>query len=372
MNEYRMYDGDMTIIPNEAPESAKKEKKRIPPWVISIIVIVSILILCGILAVSFVLGARLSGKLARYAYRTVTGNNIVVTIPTFNQEGSIGALDSVVNIENQNDYGDILGYGISVGSGAIISHDGLILTTLYAIDSEGDITVKLNNGEKHKASIYKKDTVNGIAILKIDAKNLIPIKVGDSGTISIGDAVSVIGNPADDELSNPITVGNICGIDKDVSVNGGRKVDVFQVDSPIIANSIGGLVLNKNGELIGIATGIFQTRVNDIGIVTPINEVKNILAGGVSTSPEAESGETLMIGISGTDSDHGVIIEDVQKDSSAEKAGLKVKDMVVKVNGNTVTKIEEINKIKEGLKKGDIIKFTVYRDGEMIEIDVVL
>ena len=372
MNEYRMYDGDMSIIPAEPPREEEKKKRKFPAWAISIIVVISILILSVVLAVAFLLGARLSGKLTQYAYRAVTGNNIVVTIPAFNQEGSIGALNSVVNIDSQSEYGNILGYNISVGSGAIISQDGLILTTLYAIDSEGDITVRLNNGEEHKAVIYKKDNEKGIAILKIDADNLMPIKIGDSGAINIGDEVSVVGHPVDDALSNPITVGDICGIDKDVSVESGRKIAVFQVDSSIIANSIGGLVLNKNGELIGIATGIFQTRANDIGIVTPINEVKEILEGTDNATAGETADETLMIGIAGLDSDHGIIIEKVQKDSPADKAGLKVDDMVLKVDGNAVTKIEEINKIKEAHKKGDSLKITIYRDGEMLEIDVIL
>ncbi len=372
MNEYRMYDGDMAIIKSEPLKEEGKKKRKIPPWAISVILVVLIFILSGLLAVSFLFGARLSGKLAQYAYRAVSENNIIVTIPQFDQKGSVGALESVVNIDTESDYGNILGYSISVGSGAIIREDGLILTTLYAIDSEGDITVELNNGEKHKAVIYKRDMENGIAILKIDARNLVPIKIGDSGTINIGDAVSVIGNRAEDQLSNPITVGNICGIDKDVPLGNGKKVNVFQVDSSIIANSIGGLVLNKSGELIGISTGIFTTRANDIGIVTPINEISKMFDGGENVEVSNNTDEAVMIGISGVDSDHGVIIDNVEKDSPAEKAGLKANDLVVKVNGNTVTKVEEINKIKESHKKGDTIKFTIYRNGEMIDLNIIL
>ena len=372
MNEYRMYDGDMAIIPNEPQKDKGTEKKKIRPWVISIIVIISILFLCVVMAVSFLFGARLSGKLARYAYRTVTCNNIVVTIPSFDQSNAVMALESVVNVENQNDYGNILGYDISVGSGAIIREDGLILTTLYAMDNVGDITVRLNNGEKYKAVIYKRDTENNVCILKIDAQNLIPIKMGDSAAVKIGDAVSVIGNPIDDQLSNPIAGANIAGIDNDVSVGSGRKVNVFQVDSPIIANSLGGLVLNKNGELIGISTGIFTTRASDIGIVTPINEVIKMFDEGKNDESVANTEENLMIGISGSDTDHGVVVEDVQKDSPAEKAGLKVDDLIVKADGTPVTKIEEINKIKNTHKKGDIIKITVYRNGEILELDITL
>ena len=131
-------------------------------------------------------------------------------------------------------------------------------------------------------------------------------------------------------------------------------------------------MLNKNGELIGISTGIFTTRASDIGIVTPINEIIKVFDQDANVEVAPDTEEQLMIGISGADSDHGVIIDEVSKDSPADKAGLKKGDMIVKVDGNPITKVEEINEIKNVHKKGDTIKFTVYRNGEILEVDIIL
>lgn len=164
--------------------------------------------------------------------------------------------------------------------------------------------------------------------------------------------------------------GTVCGIDTNVSLQNGQKVNIFQIDASTIADSVGGLVLNANGELIGIATAMISNPSAEIGIATPINDLKNFLSNIISNEGWNDSG--IIIGISGTDADYGVVIDKIGENTPAEKAGLKIGDLIVKADGEAVNSINEITNIKNRHKKGDTMVFTVYRDGEMTDINVLL
>jgi len=142
------------------------------------------------------------------------------------------------------------------------------------------------------------------------------------------------------------------------------------VDASTLANSIGGLVLNEQGELIAVTTAIIASNSTEIGLATPINDLKDSLSKIVST--EKSDTQNITIGIQGVDSSHGVVIDRIAEDSAAEKAGLQSNDLIIKVNGEPITSVADITEIKNQHKKGDTLVFSIFRNGELLEINVVL
>lgn len=373
MNEYKWYDGEMGCIQRYyKSENDPPKKKPMPPWLVSIIIalicILAFIIFIGILLGSSILASGISPFSDTFSGSLKNSINITVNAPNIDNT----VLESVVNIQNSGEYGGFFGQTLSLGegTGVIVKENGYILTSLYIVENVGDIKVKLNNGSEYTARLYAADSETNTAILKINAFGLKPIAIGDSSQVSIGDAVCVVGNSINESLSPPITGGTISGIDNNVRLQNGKTMNIFQVDSSTIANSIGGLVLNENGELIAISTSIFSTQSSEIGLATPINDLKDILSEIAASNDEKAS--TPALGISGTDESYGVVLTSITEGSPAEKSELKIGDLIVKADNQKVNSVKEITSIVKKHKQGDTIILTIYRDGEMKEIDVVL
>lgn len=371
MNEYKWYDGDMEKPSYEyKTEDITPKKKKQPPIVTAAIIIAAALLLITIvLAIFWITG--FSNKSSHHPSQS-SGDNIIVSQLSIDTEKASTALNSVVNIENAGSFGGFFGHSLSLGEGmgAVIHKDGYILTSLYVVESVGTISVKLHDGTEYNAEVFETDYDTNTAILKIPATDLTPIAIGDSSAVKLGDAVSVIGTPINEVLSNPITGGTICAIEKNIELQNGHKVNIMQVDASTISDSVGGLVLNEKGELIGIATAMIANQSSEIGLVTPINDLSILLSslsfeGGTTTA-------TVTIGITGTDAPYGVIIDRIGEGTPAEKSGLKTGDLIVKVNNQAITSSDDINKIKNQSQIGDTLVFTIYRDGEMKDIEIVL
>lgn len=380
MNEYKWYDGEMVCSQygyvNNDTKNSKKHK--LPPWLISLLITLPTCILTVVFCCIAIAVNNKTVDLQNYSSSgngQLPGNgagNITINPPVVDNDKAVTALNSVVNIQNSGEYGGFFGQSMSLGegSGVIVREDGYILTSASVVENVGTLTVKLRDKTKYNAKVYSIDSANNAAILKIDAKGLTPIVLGDSATVKLGDAVSVVGNSIHENLINPVLGGTVCGIDTNVSLQNGQKVNIFQIDASTIADSVGGLVLNANGELIGIATAMISNPSAEIGIATPINDLKNFLSNIISNEGWNDSG--IIIGISGTDADYGVVIDKIGENTPAEKAGLKIGDLIVKADGEAVNSINEITNIKNRHKKGDTMVFTVYRDGEMTDINVLL
>ncbi len=177
---------------------------------------------------------------------------------------------------------------VSAGTGFIVSSDGLILTNKHVLaqDVQGaDFTVITNDGKEYKATILAKDPVQDIALIKIDAKNLSALKLGDSSNLKIGQTVIAIGN-ALGEFSNSVSKGVISGLARSIDASTGRdsseRLDrVIQTDAAINPGNSGGPLLNLSGEVIGVNTAI-ATGAQNIGFAIPINSVKNDLKNWIN------------------------------------------------------------------------------------------
>ncbi len=367
MNENDLYDSEIVCV-----QPKQKPKNRIAPWLISLAVTLPICIVTIALCAFLVLGTEIFGKDKEHGIEgPMPYTGITISPGDVGTDKAVEALKSVVNIKNVGGLGGFFGQSLSLGNGTgvIVREDGYILTSASVVESVGAVTVTMQDGTEYEAEVHNVDNQNNAAVLKINVAGLTPIAIGDSSAVAVGDAVSVIGNAISDNLSNPITVGTVSGVDNSVALQGGRNVNIFQIDASAIAESVGGLVLNAKGELIAITTAMISNPSSEIGIATPINDLKGALNNIVSVEGNDNG---LTIGISGTDAEYGVVLEMIAEGSPAEKAGLKTGDLVLKVAGEAVSSINDISEIKNRHKKGDTLVFSVYRDGEMLEINVIL
>lgn len=372
MNEYKWYDGKVIYSGDSEPHITEPPKKHhtAPPWLVSLAITLPICLLTAAACFSFTIGSHIIKPIKNTA--TWDGHGSITVEPSpIDSAKAQAALSSVVNIKNSGESGGFFGQTLSLGegSGVILSADGYILTSASVIENEGSVKVTLQNGKSYDAEVYKSDPANNAAVLKISAEGLAPITVGDSSALSLGEAVAVIGNPINENLSNPVTGGTVSGINNGVRLQSGQTVNILQIDASAITNSVGALVLNKNGELVGITTAMISNPSSEIGIATPINDLSELLGNIVTINGTVSSG--LTIGITGSDDGHGVIVEAIAENSPASKAGFKIGDLIVKADGNAITSINDINAAKNLHKQGDTMTFTIYRDGEMQELSIV-
>jgi len=281
---------------------------------------------------------------------------------------------------------------IGGGTGFVIASDGLILTNKHVVADEGaEYSVIFNDGKRYAAQVLGRDTANDIAVLKIDAKDLPVIELGDSDKIEIGQTVIAIGN-ALAEYKNTVTRGVISGIDRRVVAGDGlgssEVIDeALQTDAAINPGNSGGPLLNLDGQVIGINTAV-NFGGQSIAFAIPVNQAKNVI----------ESVKTFgkiirpWLGIryiqlndqiakkDGLKYNYGALIlrGAVKTDlaiipgSPADKAGLLENDIVLEINGIKLTEDKSLAKEVSKFKPGDEINLKVFHKGEEKDIKVKL
>ena len=267
------------------------------------------------------------------------------------------------------------------GSGFIISDDGYILTNFHVIEDSNSITVSLYNGENYDAELIGYDESNDIAVLKVDAEGLVPVVLGDSDNLNVGDSVVAIGNPLG-ELTFTLTSGTISAKDREVTLSSSVTMDLLQTDCAINSGNSGGALFNLYGEVIGVTNAKYssssssEASIDNIGFAIPINSIRSIVESiiekgyiskpyvGISVLDVSE--ETQQYGIPA-----GVAVQAVTEDAPAAQAGLRKGDIITAVNGTAMTSNELVDFVGSS-SVGDVISLTVYRQGESLEISVTV
>ena len=269
----------------------------------------------------------------------------------------------------------------SSGTGIIMSEDGYIITNCHVISGAQEITVELSDGEELGAIIVGSDELSDLAVIKINATGLPAAEFGDSDLLRVGDEVAAIGNPLGLELKGTLTNGIISAINRDIETDG-RTLTLIQTNAALNEGNSGGPLINSSGQVVGVntmkLTSSFSS-VEGLGFAIPISLAKPIIdelidQGYVSGRPA--------IGIIGSDVSNkasayyripnGVLVNSVEYGSDAYAKGLEAGDVIVKVNGHDITSMDELNKIKNDYHAGDTVTLTVYRNGELMDFDVVL
>ena len=265
-----------------------------------------------------------------------------------------------------------------IGSGFIINEEGYILTNYHVIQGAQEISVTLSNDVTTTAQVVNYDENQDVAMIKITDENVeIPatVELGDSDALQPGEEVIAIGTPLSTELSSTVTKGIISATSRSVAVESGVTMNLIQTDAAINAGNSGGPLVNTKGEVVGInSSKISGEAVEGIGFSIPINDIKDkieslskpILNLGISvrTIDESLSKQLNM--------EQGLYIVEVTEFSSAEKAGLKAGDIIVKADGNRITTFDEFKAVKNGKEEGDEISLEVIRNGESKTINVKL
>lgn len=273
----------------------------------------------------------------------------------------------------------------SEGSGIIYTADGYIVTNYHVIEnaisnqSISKVYVTLpNSDEEIEASIIGADSVTDIAVIKIQKEGLSAATFDDSNNLKVGELVVAIGNPLGRELAGSITVGYVSALNRTLTSNG-RTYKLLQTDAAINPGNSGGALVSSSGKVIGINTvKIGATDVEGIGFAIPSNIAKPIVDELIKNGKIVRP----YIGISGISLDDnmakrynlvkGVYVAKIESSSSAYNSGIKVGDVIVKIDDKEITTIEELNEIKNSKNVGDTVKITVYRDDKNIEINVKL
>lgn len=265
-----------------------------------------------------------------------------------------------------------------IGSGFIINEEGYILTNYHVVKGAQEISVTLSNDVTTTAQIVNYDENQDVAMIKITDESVeIPatVELGDSDALQPGEEVIAIGTPLSTELSSTVTKGIISATSRSVAVESGVTMNLIQTDAAINAGNSGGPLVNTKGEVVGInSSKISGEAVEGIGFSIPINDIKDkieslskpILNLGISvrTIDESLSKQLNM--------EQGLYIVEVTEFSSAEKAGLKAGDIIVKADGTRITTFDEFKEIKNAKEEGDDISLEVVRNGESKTINVTL
>ena len=273
------------------------------------------------------------------------------------------------------------------GSGIIISKDGYIVppnhvvasSSSYSISDATSLKVTLYGDDtQYDAKIVGKDAQTDLAVLKIEKDNLTPAEFADSDSVKVGEFAMAVGNPLD--LGTTITCGVISALDREVKDSeGSATYRCIQTDAAINSGNSGGALVNSQGQVIGINTlKVSSTGVEGIGFAIPINSTTNIINQLITYNTVKRP----YIGISGRDLDEatskrynlvvGVYVVSVSEYSAAEKAGLKVGDVIIEADGTKITTMNELNELKNKHTIGDTMKLKVNRDGQEKEITLTL
>ena len=268
------------------------------------------------------------------------------------------------------------------GSGFIITEDGYILTNYHVIEDYDTVTVAAYDGTTYDAEVVGYDESNDIAVLKIDAEGLTPVTFGDSDALRVGEDVYAIGNPLG-ELTFSLTRGIVSALSRNIKVESGNTMSLIQTDCAINSGNSGGALFNSAGEVIGITNAKYsssgsssEASIDNIGFAIPINSVKRIVNSiiengyilkpfiGVSVSTISDDVKSV------TGIDSGAWVREITEDGPAAEAGLQVNDIIVKVDDQEITSSSDLVSLIGKSEPGETLKFTVYRQGQEITIDV--
>lgn len=304
----------------------------------------------------------------------ITKNEGTQVAATTTQEVAEKAANSVVEITTESVVsGQYMQQYVSTGagSGVIISEDGYIITNNHVIDGASTITVTLKNGKSYTAKLIGKDSQVDVALLKIDETNLSPATFGDSDNLKVGETAVAIGNPLG-KLGGTVTNGIISALDREITIDG-ETMNLLQTNAAINPGNSGGGLFNANAELIGLVVAKSSgSDIEGLGFAIPINDVVNILQdlmdhGYVTGRPS--------LGVSLTDisesqlfsyrlDEAGTYVAQVTSGSAAEKAGIKLGDLLVKIDDTEITSSSQAANLISKHKAGDEVSVTIKRDGK--------
>jgi serine protease Do len=268
-----------------------------------------------------------------------------------------------------------------LGSGVIVKENGVILTNNHVVDNADDIFVSFLDDQELEATVIGTDSNTDLAVIKIEAKDLPAIKLGDSDALRVGQWVLAIGSPLQSELAHTVTAGIVSAKGRS-GVGVSRFQDYIQTDAAINPGNSGGPLVNLKGELVGINTAIATRTGGNMGIgfaipsklaekvTTDILEKGRVIRGWLGVgiqniSPELAENFDI-------DKTEGVIVTEIMKDSPAEKAGIKVEDVILAINSEKIKNVTQLSTKVGSTDPGTKMDLKILRDGDEKTISVTI
>ena len=276
------------------------------------------------------------------------------------------------------------GYGSSsTGTGVVLSEDGYIVTNAHVVDGAGSVDVLLTDDRVFTASIIGSDEISDLAVLRVEATDLIPARFGDSTQLRIGDTVAAIGDPLGVKYRGTYTDGIVSAINRDVDMDG-RTMTLIQTNAALNSGNSGGPLINCYGQVIGINTMKISAftdsaGVEGIGFAIPSVTVKDIVdqlitQGYVSGRPTLGlEGETLS-----SFYQHyyrlpsGLYITGVEPGSDAEAKGIEHGDMLLSIDGNRILSMDQLKAVLFDREVGDTVEALIFRSGQQYRVTLTL
>lgn len=268
----------------------------------------------------------------------------------------------------------------SAGSGFVLTTDGYIVTNYHVVENAETVKVTMYNGDEYDARYVGGDEDYDIAVIKVEASDLQAVTLGDSERLNVGDHVLAIGNPLG-ELTFSMSGGMVSSVNRAINVDG-TPFNMIQTDASINHGNSGGPLFNSFGEVVGIVSAKLESTssgssVEGLGFAIPINDVismiQDIMTNGYVTN-KAYMGitpQTMTAQMAQQyryDVTEGVFVCSVDPDSAAAKAGLKLGDVITKMDDKTISSYEDLVAAKKSYSAGDTVTLTVYREGKTIEV----
>lgn len=267
-----------------------------------------------------------------------------------------------------------------VGSGVIVNSEGYILTNHHVVDGALEVKVELTDNRTFTAKLVGSDPPSDLAVLKIDAKDLPTLSLGDSDKVRVGDFVLAVGNPLG--IGQTVTSGIVSAKGRATGLSDGSFEDFLQTDAAINRGNSGGALVNTIGELIGINSQILSPSGGNIGIgfAIPSNMAKVVMDQLMKTGKVRRG--MLGVTIQSIDSDlaqslnlpaaRGAIVTSVSNDGPAEKAGIKRGDVITAVNKQTVVDNNSLRNLVASIPPGSNVEVTALRNGRDQNFQVAL
>ena len=270
----------------------------------------------------------------------------------------------------------------SAGSGFILTNDGYIVTNYHVVESADTVKVTLYNGDEYEAKYVGGDEEYDIAVIKIEGSDLPAVTLGDSTALNVGDHVLAIGNPLG-ELTFSMSGGMVSSVNRAINV-GGTPFNMIQTDASINSGNSGGPLFNSYGEVVGIVSAKYSSSgsgasVEGLGFAIPMNDVvamiQDIMTNGYITNKPymgitPGSMNEQMAAQYRYDVSTGVFIYSVEEGSAADRAGLKMGDVILKVDDNVIKTVEDLTSVKKQYAAGDTSTLTICREKQEMTLEL--
>lgn len=392
---------------DEPPAGGKRRRKKheSKPVNLTRSSLAAIIIICVFLSSAFGFGgAMLASNMVTPAGNTGINNTSNADTKGFDLEDATGSemtvqeitaatLDSVVEIRTESVQMDSwMGQYVTegAGSGVIIKENGYIITNNHVVAGASNIIVTTTDKKEYEAALIGTDPDTDVAVIKINAKDLKAATMGNSDQLNVGDLAVAIGNPLG-ELGGTVTAGIISALDRSISIDG-KTMTLLQTDTSINPGNSGGGLFNQYGQLIGVVVAKSSgSDVEGLGFAIPINRAAEVASqlmdggyvkGKPSTgmayqdmSQQQQSSDMFGFGFDeffgGSSMQSGVYIAEING-KNAKKAGFEIGDMVYSVDGQEIDSFDTLSSIITSHKVGDKVTYIVLRDGQALEIDLIL